>query len=241
MVALQVSAFVGQSVVAFKHEHAGCNGSSVKFKHILPVSQGSNVGTLKLHSHFGGIAVILQLSAVSAIQSDESKHEHAGWLGSAVVFIQPRPTSQTSKFVFELHSHVAGVVVLLQVSALSRHWSSLKHEQAGCPTSSVIFRQYLPVSQGMNVGELELHSHVGGETVLLQVSEVFPKQSEVSKHEHAGWSGVNVVLRQVLLASQGANVGELLLHKQVGGTAVALQVSDVFPKQSVASIQEHAG
>ena len=49
------------------------------------------------------------------------------------------------------------------------------------------------------------------------------------------------MLRQVLFASQGANVGELLLHKQVGGTAVALQVSDVFPKQSVASIQEHAG
>ena len=65
---------------------------------------------------------MLQLSAVSAKQSDESRQEHAGWLGSAVVSMHDRPISQTLKFGrFELHSHVAGMVVLLQVSALSKH------------------------------------------------------------------------------------------------------------------------
>ena len=142
---------------------------------------------------------------------------------------------------FELHSHVAGMVVLLQVSAFSKHWPSLKHEQAGCPTNSVILRHDLPVSHGINDGALKLHSQVGGDNVLLQVSAVSPRQLDASKHEHAGWSGCSVVLRQVLSVSQGAYVGALLLHTQVGGIAVALHVSAVSPKQFVASKQEHAG
>ena len=77
------------------------------------------------------------------------------------------------------------MVVELQVSAFSKHWSSAKHEQAGCPTASVRLRQVLPVSQGV-LFVLKLHSHIGGVAALLQVSAVSPKQSDAAKHEHAG-------------------------------------------------------
>ena len=74
-----MSAFTSQSVVAFRHEHAGCRGSAVVFKHVLFSGHGSKDGKLKLHSHLGGTTVLLQVSAVSPKQSVvESKHEHAG-------------------------------------------------------------------------------------------------------------------------------------------------------------------
>ena len=103
------------------------------------------------------------------------------------------------------------------------------------------FRQDLPSSHGINVGELKLHSQVVGIVVLLQVSELLPIQSDESMQEHAGWSGCKVVLRQDLRSSHGSNVGALLLHRHVGGVEVELQVSDVFPTQSVVSKHEHAG
>ena len=157
------------------------------------------------------------------------------------MLMQALPRSQTSEFTFELHSQVAGVVALLQVSAFSKHWSSLKHEQAGCPIAKVRLRHVLPVSQGVLL-VLKLHWQAGGDMLLLQVSEVFPKQSDESKHEHAGWSGLSVVSRHVLLKSQGAKFSSaLLLQRHVGRIAVVLHVSDVSPMQSDASKQEHAG
>ena len=103
-------------------------------------------------------------------------------------------------------------------------------------------RQSLPTSHGMNVGELKLHSHVEGDIVLLQVSELLPRQSDASKQEHAGWSGCSVVLRQVLRSSHGTKFSStLLLHKQVGGVDDELQVSAVSPTQSVASKHEQGG
>ena len=78
--------------------------------------------------------------------------------------------------------------------------------------------------------------------MILQVSEVSPKQSDESKHEHAGWSGLSVVSRHVLLKSQGAKFSSaLLLQRHVGGVAVVLHVSEVSPVQSDASKQEQAG
>ena len=103
------------------------------------------------------------------------------------------------------------------------------------------FRHDLPSSHGINVGELKLHSQVVGIVVLLQVSEIFPRQSDASMQEHAGWSGCKVVLRQDLRSSHGSNDGALLLHRHVGGVEVELQVSDVFPTQSVVFKHEHAG
>ena len=79
VVLLHVSALSSQSVVAFKHEHGGCRGSAVVFRHVRFSGQGSNVGKLKLHSHLGGLTVLLQVSAVSPKQSVVAfKHEHAG-------------------------------------------------------------------------------------------------------------------------------------------------------------------
>ena len=138
VVLLHVSAFISQSVVAFKHAQGGCRGSSVVFKQALPSGHGSKVGTLKLHSHLGGMTVLLQVSAVSPKQLDVSRQEHPGCPGFSVTFIHILLSSQTSKDgVLKLHSQVGGIVVLLQVSALSKHWPTSRHEQAGWPTNSV--------------------------------------------------------------------------------------------------------
>ena len=85
--------------------------------------------------------------------------------------MQIRSPSQGAKVgPFELHSQRC--VVLLHVSAFLKQSVEFKHEQGGCPTSSVIFIQALPVSQGSNVGPLLEHSQVGGVVVLLQRLEV---------------------------------------------------------------------
>lgn len=241
VVELHVSALISQSVVAFKHVQGGCRGSSVVFKQALPSEHGSKVGTLKLHSHLGGVIVLLQLSAVSPKQLDESRQEHPGCNGFSVVFIHIRVSSQTSKDgALKLHSQVGGIVVLLQVSALSKHWSPSRHEQAGWPTNSVIFRHDLPASHGIKSGALELHSQVGGIAVLLQVSAVSLRQSDASEHEHPGWSGYSVMLMQTRPISHAAKVGMLELHSHVGGIVVVLQES-AFSKQLAASKQEHEG
>ena len=50
-----------------------------------------------------------------------------------------------------------------------------------------MFKQVLFSEHGSKVGALKLHSHLGGITVLLQVSAVSPKQSVVAfRQEHAG-------------------------------------------------------
>ena len=160
------------------------------------------------------------------------------------MFRQVRPSSQGSRLgVLKLHSHVVGTVALLQVSALSKHWLALRHEQAGCPMNTVRFKQSLPASHGINeLSALKLHWQVDGDKVLLQVSELLPRQSDASKQEQAGWSGCSVVFKQALRSAQGAKFSStLLLHSQVGGVEVALQVSAVSPTQSVVSKHEQAG
>ena len=136
-----------------------------------------------------------------------------------------------------LHSH--RWVVLLQVSAFTRQLVAFKHEHGGCPSSSVVFTHCLPSSQGANEGTLKLHSHVEGTVVPLQVS-AFSKQCSSSKQEQGGCPGSSVVFKHIRPASQIEKFGELKLHSQIAGIAVALQVSE-FSKQCSSIRQEQGG
>ena len=201
VVALQKSAFSKQCDF-WRQEHEGCPGFSVTFTHSLPGSHGSKVGTLKLHSHPGGSNVALQIST-----SPRAAH----W--ASLSQEQPKPGIQTrpgwhgaNVGAFALHSHMC--VVLLHVSAFTKQWDSFKHEHGGCPSSSVIFKHILPSSHGSNDGSLKLHPHIAGTAVVLQLSELL-KQSNASKQEHAGCSGVSVEFKHILPGSQGAISGPL--------------------------------
>ena len=160
------------------------------------------MGTLKLHSQPGGSNVALQVST-------SPRAAHCASLSQE----QPKPGIHTRPGAhganvgeFALHSHMC--VVLLHVSALAKQCDSFKHEHGGCPTSSVIFKHSLPSSHGSNDGTLKLHSHIAGTAVVLQLSELL-KQSNATRHEHAGCSGVSVLFKHILPASQGAKSGSL--------------------------------
>ena len=84
------------------------------FIHVLPISHGSNVGSLKVHSH----RPLLQVSAFSG-HPVAFWQEQAGWFG---ILRQILPSSQGSKLgAFALHVQVGGYAVVLQVSAVSKH------------------------------------------------------------------------------------------------------------------------
>ena len=123
-----------------------------------------------------------------------------------------------------LHSHVGGDVVLLQVSAFSKQCDSSKQEHPGCKGLSVILMHTLPASHGEFIGGFALHSQVGGDVVLLQVSAL-SRQCKASKHEHAGCSGRSVRFKHTLSVSHGPKVGELFSQTQVEGYMVVLQAS----------------
>ena len=109
---------------------------------------------LKLHSHIGGATSLLHVSALSKHVA-ESRHEHPGWPGVSVRFMQSRPAAHTSNVgELKLHVQFAGLVEVSHVSALSKQCDELEQEQAGCPGFSVIFTQSLPVSHGSIVGRL---------------------------------------------------------------------------------------
>ena len=203
------------------------------FKHALFDSQASESGILKLHSHAGGSMVTLHVSVTPKSTHCASPSQEQPNPG-----IHTRSPSHGAKVgAFELHSQ--RLVVLLQVSALTKQSVVFKHEQGGCPISSVILRHILPASHGANVGALVLHSHVGGTVVLLQVSEV-SEQCDTSKQEHPGCPGFSAMFTQILPSIHGTNVGSLKLHSQDGGEAVVLQVSELS-KQCAVSKQEHGG
>ena len=166
---LQVSEEVPRQSEVVRQEQAGCNGSSVVFKHIRPVSQTVKFGAFDEHSHMGGYAVLLHVSEFSR-QSEESKQEHAGCPGNAVRFRQALPSSQTSELLFAAHPHVAGLDVVSHVSDMSpRQSETVKHEHAGWP---VTFWQSRPASHTLKFGKLVLHSHIPISLVVLQVSVV---------------------------------------------------------------------
>ena len=142
--------------------------------------------------------------------------------------------------MLKLHSQVGGFVAVLQVSALSKQLDELRHEHAGCPSSSVVFTQDLPGPHGADeLSVLKLHSHVGGLVAALQVSALSRHVAE-SKQEHAGCPGISVTLRHIWLGPHTSKRGKLKLHSQVGGFVVLLQVS-ALSKHCEASRQEHAG
>ena len=219
---LQVSAF-SKHCVASKQEQAGCLGSSVIFIQSLPASHVSNDGVLKLHSQVGGTVVILQVSALVR-QVAESKQEHPGCPGLSVTFMHTRLVPHGSDVgVLKLHSHIDGYVLILQVSAFSKQFVSVKQEHGGCPGVSVIFKHVLPSSQGVD-NVLKLHSQLEGVMVILHVSDVSGHDSS-STQEHAGCPGCSVVFTHIIEDGHAANVGALKLHPQVGGLVVMLQVS----------------
>ena len=116
-------------------------------------------------------------------QSETSRQEHAGF---SVIFIQCLPASHVANDgVLKLHSQVGGTVALLQVSALSRHVAVFKQEHPGCPGLSVTFIHTRLGPHASKVGDLKLHSQVGGVVVLLQVSELL-KQCNAFRQEQAG-------------------------------------------------------
>ena len=125
-----------------------------------------------------------------------------------------------------LLSHVGGDVVLLQVSAFSKQCDSSKQEHPGCKGLSVILMHTLPASHGEFIGGFALHSQVGGDVVLLQVSAL-SRQCKASKHEHAGCPGRSVRFKHTLSGSHGPKVGELFSHTQVEGDMVVLQASEL--------------
>ena len=173
---------------------------------------------MKLHSQEGGSTVVLQVSTSPRAAHCASFSQEQPKPG-----IHTRPGAHGAKVgEFALHSHIW--VVELHVSAFARQCDAFRHEQGGCPSSSEIFKHFLPSLHGANVGTLKLHSHFGGIDVLLQVS-AFSKQSIASRHEHAGCSGVSVLFKQTLPGSQAAESLPLKLHSQVGGVVVILQVS----------------
>ena len=152
----------------------------------MTIQKESDHCALPLHSQFPGLIVVLQVSALSK-RWDELRQQQAGCFGSSVTLRQIRPRLQgEAEGPFPLHSHIAGAVVVLQLSAFWRQCASSRQEHPGCKGTSVILIHNLPVSQGECVGTFELHSHIGGLFVVLQVSE-FSKQSIDSKHEHGGW------------------------------------------------------
>ena len=158
---LQVSAFSKHSVES-KQEQPGCPTTDW---HVLPASHTKKFGALVLHSQLGGVVVILQVSAFSR-HCVASIQEHPGW---PVIVWHSLPTSQTEKLgALALHSQLGGVVVILQVSALSRHCVASRQEQAGCPR--IVVWHSLPESQTSKLGVLKLHSQLGGAVVILQVS-----------------------------------------------------------------------
>ena len=137
------------------------------------------------------------------------------------------------------HLHNDGVVELSQTSAFSKQCDAFKQEHAGCPGFSVIFRHVLPSSHGANDGALAVHSQLGGASVLLQKSEL-SRHSVVFKQEHGGCPGFSVAFKHTRGNSHRWNVGELLLHSQVEGNMVVLQVSATLGHEA-SSAQEHAG
>lgn len=138
VVILQVSA-LARHVKESKQEHGGCPGCSVMFKHTWGCAHASNVGPLKLHSQPGGFIVVLQVSAFPR-HCDASRHEQAGCSGCSVIFKHFLPAPQVANDgALKLHSQVGGTVVLLQVSAFSKHVAESRHEHPGCPGSSVTF------------------------------------------------------------------------------------------------------
>lgn len=72
-------------------------------------------------------------------------------------------------------------MVLLHVSAFSKHSFASMQEHAGCP---VVFKHTLGASHGAKVGALLLHWHNDGVAVVLHVSVVFGQWLTV-KHEHS--------------------------------------------------------
>ena len=225
VVLLQLSALRKQSE-EFKHEQGGCPTSTVMLMHILPGSHGANVGALVLHSHVGGIVVLLQESEVSA-QSNTSKQEHPGWPGFSVTFTQILPSIHgANDGSLKLHSQDGGAAVMLQVSEVSEQCAVSKQEHAGCPGCSVRFKQIRSGSHGASVGSFAVHSHAGGLLVTLQLSAL-SKQLASIRHEHGGCPGFSVTFRHILSPSHGANVGILELHSHIAGIAVSLQVSEL--------------
>ena len=205
-VLLQKSELSRHSVV-FKQEHGGCPGYAVSFKHTLGNSHGSKVGALLLHSQVGGNMVLLQVSAL--IGHDESSiQEQGGCPGLSVLLIHIMGNSHAANVgALKLHSQVAGVVVLLQVSALFKQWSDVRQEHGGWSGASVIFRHVLPASHGAYDALLfALHSQVGGVVELLHVS-AFSKQCEEFRQEHGGCPGFSVIFTQSLPISHGSNDG----------------------------------
>ena len=183
-----------------------------------------------LHVQVGGAVVVLQVSALSK-HWVESRQEQAG---CPVTIWQILSFSQGANVgSLALHSQEGGVVVVLHTSALSKHCVGSRQEQGGW---SVTLWQTLSFSHVENVGVLVLHSHVGGDVVVLQKSPK-PEQSEAVRQEHAGCP---TMLWQTLSFSQVENVGAFELHSQEGGVVVALQKSALSP-QSVELRQEHAG
>ena len=117
----------------------------------------------------GGDKVLLQVSAFSK-QCAASVQEQGGCPGFDGISRQVLPGSQTDEFgAFAEHSQEEGVIVVLQLSALSKQWDVSKHEHPGCPGSSVTFKQNLLSSQVEKVGPLKLQPHIAGTDVELQL------------------------------------------------------------------------
>ena len=196
---LHVSAFLKQSD-EFKHEQGGCPISNVIFRQALPISHGSNVGSLLVHSHVCGFVVLLQRSEVSE-QCASSKQEHAGCFGFSVTFTQILPAMQGADIgPLKLHSQFEGMAVMLQVSALSKQSDFFKQEHGGC---SVTFKHTRPGSHGSEFGPLVEHWHIDGFKAVLHVSEL-SEQWSGDRQEQAGCAGFSVRFTHSLPGSHGA-------------------------------------
>ena len=86
---------------------------------------------------------------------------------------------------------------------------------------------------------MPLHTHVGGDVVVLQVS-AFSKQCDSVKHEHPGCNGLSVILVHTRPSSHGDFIGAFALHSQVGGDVLMLHLS-ALSRQCEASKHEQAG
>jgi hypothetical protein len=142
----------------------------------------------------------------SALSKKAEQYEHAGCPGFSVVFIHIISYGHAAKVgALKLHPHVAGFVVMLLVSALSKQCSEVRQEHGGWSGVSVVFKHVLPSSHTANDAlVLKLHSHVGGVSAVLQVS-AFSRHCEASRQEQPGCPGFSVIFTHARPTSHRAN------------------------------------